>query len=50
MKNAPPTENPGFKGNAQVVEFDDLGDATRGLFSINNPWPGGVVDSFAAHM
>lgn len=33
-----------------VIEFDDLGDGTRGSFSINNPWPVSPPDTFAAHV
>jgi len=36
--------------SAKIIDFDDLGDSTQGLFSINNPWPGGAVSSFAAHV
>ena len=36
--------------NASIIEFDDLGDGTRGLFSVNNPFPGGFISSFVAHV
>jgi hypothetical protein len=31
-----------------LIDFDDLGDATRGGSSLNFPWPGGVNSQFAA--
>ena len=38
-------------GTASVLELDDLGDLTRGLFSLDNPWPIGTPpDLFAAHI
>ncbi len=37
-------------GTASILELDDLGDGTRGAFSIDNPWPGGATSSFAAHV
>lgn len=36
--------------NASVIEYDDLGDGTRGLFSVNNAFPGGINDTFAARV
>ena len=36
--------------NVSVIEFDDLGDGTRGLFSVNNAFPGGLNTNFAAHV
>lgn len=36
--------------NAAIIEFDDLGDGTRGLFGINNPFPDGLDTTFAAHV
>lgn len=35
---------------ASVIEYDDLGDGTRGLFSINNAWPISPPETFAAHV
>ena len=35
---------------ASIIEYDDLGDNTRGLFSVNNAWPGGLNATFAAHV
>ena len=38
-------------GTAPVIELDDLGDGTTGLFSLNNPWPAGTpANLFAAHV
>lgn len=34
-------------GHATIIEFDDLGDGTRGNFSINNPFPGNLTAQFA---
>ena len=36
--------------NASIIDFDDLGDGTRGLFSTNNAWPVTPADTFAAHV
>lgn len=36
--------------NASIIDFDDLGDSTSGLFSINNAWPVTPADTFAAHV
>ncbi len=33
---------------ASVIEFDDLQDGTRGLFSVNNPWGVSPPETFAA--
>ena len=33
-----------------IIEFDDLGDGTRGLFSVNTAWPVSPPDTFAAHV
>lgn len=33
--------------NTNIIEFDDLGDGTRGNFAINNPFPGGITSNFA---
>jgi hypothetical protein len=35
---------------ASIIEFDDLQDGTRGLFSINNPWGITPPDTFAARV
>jgi len=32
------------------IDFDDLGDLTRGLSNINDPWPGNVNTDFAARI
>ena len=38
-------------GTASVIELDDLGDLTRGLFSLDSPWPSGTpANFFAAHV
>lgn len=36
--------------NATIIDFDDLGDGTRGLFSVNNAWPVSPPDTFAAQV
>lgn len=36
--------------HASIIDFDDLGDGTRGLFSVNNAWPISPPDTFAAHV
>ncbi len=36
--------------NASVIDYDDLGDSTRGLFSLNNAFPGGITETFAARV
>ncbi len=33
-----------------VIEFDDLGDGTRGRFSLNNAFPAGINTTFAARI
>ncbi len=33
-----------------IIEFDDLGDGSTGLFSINNSWQISPADTFAAHV
>jgi PA14 domain/PEP-CTERM motif len=42
--------NPTFTAQTSVIEFDDLGDGTRGLFSLNNAFPGGANNNFAARI
>ncbi len=32
------------------IDFDDLGDLTRGISGINDPWPGNVNTDFAARI
>ncbi|MGD8977124.1 MAG: PEP-CTERM sorting domain-containing protein [Gammaproteobacteria bacterium] len=32
------------------IDYDDLGDGTRGLSNLNLPWPGGVDSNFAARI
>lgn len=34
--------------HASIIEFDDLQDGTRGLFSVNNPWGISPPETFAA--
>lgn len=34
----------------QLIDFDDLGDATRGDSNLNYAWPGGVHSDFAARI
>lgn len=34
--------------SASIIEFDDLQDGTRGLFSVNNAWGISPTDTFAA--
>jgi hypothetical protein len=41
---------PTATASASIIDFDDLGDATRGLFNINNPWPSNANATFAAHV
>jgi PEP-CTERM motif-containing protein len=36
--------------NTNIIEFDDLQDGTRGNFSINNPFPGGITSNFAVQV
>lgn len=33
-----------------LIDLDDLGDATRGHFSLDQPIPGGVIDTFAVRV
>ena len=33
-----------------LIDFDDLGDLTQGLNSLNFPWPGGANSQFAARI
>lgn len=42
--------SPTFSAQASVIDFDDLGDGTTGLFSLNNAFPGGANNSFAARV
>lgn len=32
------------------LDFDDLGDGTRGNFGIDSPWPGGATTTFVARI
>ena len=41
---------PTFSANHSVIEFDDFGDGSRGLFSLNNAFPGGANTNFAARI
>jgi hypothetical protein len=42
--------SPTYTAQTSVIEFDDLGDSTRGLFSLNNAFPGGANNNFAARI
>lgn len=42
--------SPTFSDTRSIIELDDLGDGTRGRFSINQPFPGGANDTFAVHV
>jgi PA14 domain/PEP-CTERM motif len=42
--------SPVSSSNHSVIEFDDLGDGTRGRFSLNNAFPGGINTTFAARI
>lgn len=42
--------SPNSSAQASVIEFDDLGDTTRGQFSLNNAFPGGANTNFAARI
>ncbi len=44
------TGTPTFSAQASVIEFDDLGDGSRGLFGLNNAFPGGANNNFAARI
>ena len=36
--------------NASIINFDDSGDGTTGLFAGGTPWPGGANTTFAARV
>lgn len=42
--------SPTFSAQRSVIDFDDLGDGTTGLFSLNNAFPGGANNNFAARI
>ena len=42
--------SPDASGIYGIIEFDDLGDGTRGHFSINNSFPGGYASDFAVEV
>lgn len=35
---------------ASIIDFDDLGDSSRGRFSVNNAFPNNIVDTFAVRV
>lgn len=48
--NALITGTPTFTDSRSIIELDDLGDPTQGLFNLDQPWPGGANTTFAAHV
>lgn len=40
--------SPAVTFNASIIEFDDLQDGSRGLFSVNNAWGISPTETFAA--
>ena len=42
--------SPVATANSNTIEFDDLGDGTRGNFSLNKPFPGGVLNDFVVRV
>lgn len=35
---------------ASIIDFDDLGDVSRGRFSVNNAFPNNILDTFAVRV